>query len=103
MNPPAGVPRILPHLIYDDVDAAIEWLSTAFGFCERAQYRHAESDGRVSRTQMDVVDSVITIGLPSVHGESPSIGVSSMLYVYVDDVDAHHARASAARATIVLP
>jgi len=51
---------------------------------------------------MDVGDSIITLGLPSIHGESPSRGVSAMLYVYVDDVDAHHRRAVAAGARIVL-
>ena len=47
---------------------------------------------------MDVVDSVITLGPPSQHGGSPRDGVSSMLYVYVDDVTAHyeHARQSGA-------
>jgi uncharacterized glyoxalase superfamily protein PhnB len=51
---------------------------------------------------MEVVDSVITLGEPSVHAGSPRAGVSSMLYVYVDDVDGHYARARAAGATIVV-
>jgi hypothetical protein len=38
----------------------------------------------IGRTQMAVKDGVITLGLPSVHGESPRHGVSAMLYVYVD-------------------
>jgi uncharacterized glyoxalase superfamily protein PhnB len=99
--PPPGIPRILPHLVYDDVGAAVRFLTGAFGFAERERYRHLEPDGTVSRTQLDVVDSVITVGRPSVHGQSPSRGVSGMLYVYVGDVDAHHARARAAGATIV--
>jgi uncharacterized glyoxalase superfamily protein PhnB len=98
---PPGIPRILPHLIYDDVGAAIQWLTGAFGFHERPSARHRDADGTVSRTQMEVLDSLITIGLPSVHGQSPRRGVSSMLYVYVDDVDAHYRRARAAGATIV--
>jgi uncharacterized glyoxalase superfamily protein PhnB len=98
---PPGIPRILPHVVYDDVGAAVRFLTEAFGFAERERYRHTEPDGTVSRTQLDVVDSVITVGRPSVHGQSPSGGVSSMLYVYVDDVDAHHTRARAAGATIV--
>jgi uncharacterized glyoxalase superfamily protein PhnB len=100
--PPAGMPRILPHLVYDDVDTAVAWLTGAFGFAERTQFRHTEDDGRTSRTQLDVVDSVITVGLPSVHGDSPRGGVSSMLYVYVDVVDEHYARARAAGATIAI-
>jgi PhnB protein len=100
--PPAGLPRVLPHLVYDDVDAAVAWLTRAFGFSERTEYRHTEADGGTSRTQLDVVDSVVTVGLPSVHGDSPSAGVSSMLYVYVDGVDEHYARARAAGAAIVI-
>jgi uncharacterized glyoxalase superfamily protein PhnB len=101
-KPPVGMPRILAHLVYEDVGRAVEWLSRAFGFRERTFVRHTRSDGRVTRTQMDVLDSVITLGEPSIHAGSPRQGVSSMLYVYVDDVDGHYARARAAGATIVV-
>jgi uncharacterized glyoxalase superfamily protein PhnB len=100
---PPGVPRILPHLIYDDLGAAADWLSVAFGFGERLSTRHGDPAGTVTRTQIEVLDSLITIGLPSVHGQSPRLGVSSMLYVYVGDVDAHYRRARAAGAAIVTP
>jgi PhnB protein len=99
-NPPPGVPRILPHLVYEDVAGAVGWLTTVFGFAERSWARHANHDGAIGRTQMEIADSLITIGEPSVHGDSPRRGVSSMLYVYVDDVDAHYRRARAAGATI---
>ena len=98
---PAGWPRIVPHLIYDDVASAVAWLANAFGFTERIAARHTLPDGRVGRTQLQVQDSLFTVGPPSIHGDSPSRGVSSMLYIYVDDVDAHFARARAAGATIV--
>jgi len=100
-NPPAGVPRILPHLVYDDVGAAIDWLTRAFGFHERLAARHTAPDGVIGRTQLEFADSLITLGLPSVHGDSPSHGVSSMLYVYVDGVEGHYQRAKAAGARIV--
>jgi PhnB protein len=100
-NLPAGFPRIVPHLIYDDVDAAIDWLTEAFGFRERVAARHTEADGKTGRAQMEVLDSLVTIGRPSIHGDSPRGGVSSMLYVYVDDIDGHYEHAKAAGATIV--
>ena len=50
---------------------------------------------------MEVAGSLVTLGQPSIHGDSPRRGVSSMLYVYVDDVDEHYQRARAAGATIV--
>jgi len=59
-------------------------------------------DGVIGRTQMAVAESVITLGQPSVHGDSPRHGVSTMLYVYVDEVDAHFQRAVAAGANVVL-
>jgi uncharacterized glyoxalase superfamily protein PhnB len=101
-NPPVGLPRVLAHLAYEDVAQAVDWLSRAFGFRERIHVRHTRPGGRIGRTQMDVLDSVITLGEPSVHADSPRQGVSSMLYVYVDDVDEHCARARAAGATIVV-
>jgi len=101
--PPAGLPRIVPHLIYDDVAAAVEWLSRTFDFAERTFARHTLPDGTLGRTQLQVGDSVITVGPPSIHADSPRRGVSSMLYVYVDDVDEHYRRATAAGATIVAP
>jgi len=100
-NPPDGVPRILPHLIYDDLGAAIDMLTDVFGFEERTWARHVSQEGIIARTQMQVADSVITLGVPSIHGDSPSTGVSSMLYIYVDDVDAHYQHARTAGATMV--
>jgi len=79
-DPPPGFPRVLAHLIYEDVDAAIAWLTEVFGFRERIAAHHEESDGTTSRTQIEVADSLITIGRPSVHADSPRRGVSSMLY-----------------------
>jgi uncharacterized glyoxalase superfamily protein PhnB len=102
-SPPAGFPRLIPHLIYDNVAAAIDWLTGAFGFHERTWARHTHPDGTIGRAQMEVgVDSLITIGTPSVHADSPRRGVSSMLYVYVDNVDLHYSQARAAGAGIVV-
>jgi PhnB protein len=101
LNPPAGFPRVVAHLIYDDVGAAISWLTGAFSFRERTAMRHVLPDGTVGRAQIEIVDSLITIGRPSIHADSPKQGVSSMLYVYVDDVELHYQHATAAGATIV--
>ena len=101
-NPPKGSPRIVPHLIYDDPRVAIEWLTRVFGFQERRAARHTSPDGLIERSQMEVGDSLVTLGLPSIHGGSPGADVSTMLYVYVDDVDKHYQEAEAAGASIVL-
>lgn len=99
---PAGSPRIIPYLIYDDVAGAIAWLQRAFGFREREAFRMLEADGSIGHAEMDVGDSQIMLGPPSIHGDSPQCGVSSMLHVYVDGVDRHCDRARAAGARIVL-
>ncbi|MDY7106720.1 MAG: VOC family protein [Actinomycetota bacterium] len=96
-------PRILPHLIYDDVDGAVAWLCSAFGFREDVATRHLDDDGRIQRTQLEVLDSRITLGRPSIHGTSPAQGVSAMLYVHVGDVDAHYAHACGRGARIDIP
>jgi PhnB protein len=101
-NLPPGFPRIVPHLIYDDVARAIDWLTGAFGLRERTSARHTLPNGTIGRAQMEVADSLFTVGTPSIHGESPRRGVSNMLYVYVDDVDAHYHHARSAGATIVM-
>ena len=34
-NPPKGMQRITPYLLYEDLGAAIEWVTAAFGLSER--------------------------------------------------------------------
>ena len=34
-NPPEGYTRITPYLLYEDAAAAIDFLTSAFGFTER--------------------------------------------------------------------
>ena len=100
-NPPEG--RIVPMLVYDDAPGAIEFLQKAFGFEE--QYRLDMPDGRIGHAELRLGDGVVT--LASTYRE---LGLSAakdlpalhcQLLVYVDDVDAHHARAFAAGATIL--
>jgi uncharacterized glyoxalase superfamily protein PhnB len=95
-------PRVVPSLAYDDVPKAIEWLARAFGFVERADAR-LTGDG-FCLAWMEIGDGLIGLGTSGGHGNrSPrSDGrMSQTVKVYVDDVDAHHARAKAAGAEIV--
>ena len=45
-NPPEGFPRITPYLLYEDCDAALEFLAKAFGFTE--DMRVPGPDGKVT-------------------------------------------------------
>ena len=84
--PPATV---TPVLIYPDVRAAVEWLTSAFGFEERVRI------GDDHRAQMRVgMDGAIVAA--DVHGAqvAPADGViTHLVKVRVEDVDAAFARA----------
>lgn len=103
-EPPLGMPRVAPNLFYDDPAAALDWLSKNFGFTQRSAI--PGPDGKIMHAEMDVVDSVIMMS-PTANDEvwtSPASQggkVTTSLYVYIDDVDAHHAQARAAGATIL--
>ena len=45
--------RAVPMISYENVEAAIGWLSEAFGFRERGE-RFTDSDGRVTHVELDL-------------------------------------------------
>ena len=92
---------VTPYLLYEDVAAAIEWLSRAFGFEE--QLRFADDDGTVTHAELALGDGVVYLGHPGPDYRSPKrVGTSShLVHVYVDDVEAHYARAVEARAAVL--
>ncbi len=103
-NPPRDMPRITPHLFYDDVAAAIDWLVKAFGF--EIRLRMTDKAGVVVHGEVELKDSLVMLGLAAEveAWESPrTLGgrVSQRLYVFVDDVDAHYERALSAGAEII--
>ena len=89
-----------PYLLYEDALAAAEFLAEAFGF--REVERMVGAAGGV-HIEMDVGrDGRIYLGAPGGDFRGPaSVGRTSLVYVLVDDVDAHHDRAKAAGATII--
>ena len=106
-KPPPGWPRITPTLVYDDSRAAIPWLEKAFGFVARVKV--PGPDGQIIHSELELGDGLIMVGhvsmSPSVQGRmvSPkSMGKTTQsLFVFVDDLDEHYARAKAAGAQIV--
>ena len=104
-NPPHDMPRIVPHLFYDDLDAAINWLVEAFGFVVRV--RLTDKDEKLVHGELEVEDSLVMIGLARENDawESPrTLGrIHQRLFIYVDDVDAHYERAQKAGAHILYP
>jgi PhnB protein len=94
-------PAVTPYLLYEDVAAALEWLTRAFGF--REQLRYADGDGTVTHAEMTVDGGSFMLGDPGPDYRNPNRlgGVTQLVHVYVDDVDAHFARARGAGATIL--
>jgi predicted enzyme related to lactoylglutathione lyase len=90
--PPGAV---VPWLIYENVDKAIQWLCGAFGFTERLR-TSPEPDGTIHHAQLAVGQGAVVLT-----GQRAAQGVLSRqsLYVKVDDVDAHceHAKQFGAR------
>ena len=49
-NPPTSFPRVTPYLLYEDVPAALAWLSEAFGFEERERW--VDENGTLSHGEL---------------------------------------------------
>ena len=111
---PGPPQRIVPFLGYEDAAAAIEWLERAFGFSETRDQRH-EEDGTVTHAELELEGATIYLSTPTGYASPRTLRSESEaarrsydnswvidgLFVQVDDVDAHHARAFAAGATIL--
>jgi PhnB protein len=100
-NPPEGFPRITAYLLYEDCDAALEFLAKAFGFTE--DMRMTGPDDKVNHAEMRLDDGVIMMGNPGPDYQNPNRHghVNASMYVYVDDVDKHYAQAKEAGAKII--
>lgn len=92
---PAGYHTVTPYLLVDDVEGVIAFLKQAFGGQEIERVPGA--DGRISHAEVRVGDSVVMMG----HASDPSKRTSTMLYLYVPDVDDAYQRSLAAGATSI--
>jgi uncharacterized glyoxalase superfamily protein PhnB len=108
--------RIIPFIAYEDAAAAIDWLCSAFGFEERAGERYTAEDGTIGHAELSLEGATIYLATPTPEYQSPkhhretceaarrwqdNPWVIDGLFVQVDDVEAHHARAVAAGATVL--
>lgn len=100
------LPGFYPFLRYADARAAVEWLGAAFGLEPLAVFD--APDGTVAHAELRLGGGVLMLG----QSKDDALGlrtprelgaVTGGVYAYVGDVDAHHARAAAAGAEIVLP
>jgi uncharacterized glyoxalase superfamily protein PhnB len=108
---PDGWPRISSALFYDDAGAAIDWLCRAFGF--EVRLRVEDDRGRIAHSELVLGDGLIMIGQAQPDPARPASAIrrspqslqganTQTVMVFVDDADAHCARARAAGARIFM-
>lgn len=110
----SNYPDVIPMIAYEDGPGAMDWLSKAFGFRERA--RMVAADGLLGHGEMEAGEGLIMLATPSPDYRSPkshresceqAAKWSSVPYivdgvlVYVKDVAAHFEQARKAGATIL--
>jgi uncharacterized glyoxalase superfamily protein PhnB len=89
---------LLPHIAYKDLPAAIDWLQNTFGFEEHYRY-----GSPLSGAQVHLGDAWMMLNAARNRYRSPTelgFGTQS-LTIFVEDVEAHFARAVASGARIV--
>lgn len=107
---PDGWPRISSSIFYDDAAKAIDWLCEAYGF--ELRFKVEGEGGRIEHSELTFGDGLIMVGqtggrssrpepLPGKSPRSLGGGNTQSLCLFVDDVDAHCARARAAGARII--
>jgi uncharacterized glyoxalase superfamily protein PhnB len=102
--------EIIPNLRYADAPRAIDFLCAAFGFEKRAVYMSGEDPAVVQHAQlvwrdrMVMVSSALDTEIARASGlrtVAEAGGATASLYLIVEDVDAHAARARACGAEIL--
>lgn len=104
---PKGWPRMSVSVFYRDAPKAIDWLCSAFGFEVRLK---VEGDGgRIEHSELVFGEAVVMVGDEDVQKDKGRRKVSPLsvggaetmgVFFYVDDAEAHCARARAAGAKI---
>lgn len=94
---------VYPCLYYDDAPAALAWLSRGFGFTVRMLVPGPL--GKIAHSELELGNAVVMLSSskPERGSRSPRelAGVHSALCVFVEDPDAHCARARAHGAKIL--
>ena len=110
------MPTIVPMIAYEDAATAIDWLVRAFGFRERKGERIKDRDGRITHAELRLGEGRVFLATPTPDYQGPKHHretcaaartwsavpwVIDGLFVHVDDIDRHFARAKSAGATLL--
>ena len=93
--------RVLPHVVYRDVGAALARLTARFGFTEH--YGHGEPHGPVQGAQTSLGDARVQLAVARDDRASPAHcgHRTQSLTVFVDTMDVHYEAARSAGTVIV--
>lgn len=100
-NRSVPVATVIPHITYENVAVALEWLARTLGFVEH--FRYGESpDGVIAGAQVHLGRAYVMLTSVRAGRTSPRRAGFNTQFVtiIVDDVRAHHARTKAAGATL---
>ena len=96
--------KLTPYLLYKDVGKALDWFSKVFGFVEFGD-RFTGEDGTVQHAAMEISPKgeIFMLGCPGPKYKNPKkLGnATALMYLNVDNVDQHFARAKKAGAKIL--
>ncbi|MDF3070756.1 MAG: Glyoxalase family protein [Polyangiaceae bacterium] len=101
--PPKGWPRLSISVHYRDAHSAIDWLCRAFGF--EVQLKVEGDGGVIVHSELKFGEALVMVGgeggkepWQSMQRSPQAVGgaVTMSACLFVDDVDAHYARAVAA-------
>ena len=93
INRSAPSATVVPILVYEDVEKAVDWLCGTFGFTERL--RAARPGDRVTHAQLAIGEGAVMLGLQGGEFRPPRLNdVSQYVTVRVENVNTHceHAR-----------
>ncbi|WP_374384640.1 VOC family protein [Dongia sp.] len=94
--------KLFPAMKFDDAPEALDWLKSAFGF--EPHVVHKDESGGIAHAEMKLGDGLIMLG-----GKRPPEATNPWctepmgVYVCVEDIETHYAKAKAAGAEIVRP
>jgi PhnB protein len=102
---PEGYDGLIPSLIVDGAEEAIDFYERAFGAKERM--RMPMPDGSIAHAELEFGDAVLMVSdpFPQATRKTPKElgGTTTAVFLYVEDVDATVQQAVDAGATVTMP
>jgi uncharacterized glyoxalase superfamily protein PhnB len=90
-----------PAMGFKDAPRAVAWLAEAFGFERHAVYE--DGGGGIAHAELRFGNGIVMLGSKRPPDPANPWTTEQGVYVAVDDIEAHYARAKAAGAEIVRP